>query len=367
METNMNRKFVLITGASLAMAMGSNVFAANANVTQKGSLLIWPRIDVTQGTSTWIRLVNDGPTAVRVKCYFMNEKKDRNDFEFDLTHNDPVIFNAKDGYSPEGQTGQAFPTGARAPFTGNSYKGELVCFAVNSDGTALIRHNNLAGTATVAAPYGASEYNAWSFRYSNGPEDAVVGTGDLLLNGTNYDSCPAYLLGQFSPKGTPAPTGGTYGLTYVDISSCRQDLRQDYVAQWTKLLFDVYEYDEDKRTGAYVCSNSFIETVLDPASTNQNPWNGIIHSENFRKDAQYYRVTGIASTQCNRFGRTYNTGLVGVQTSVITTNGVSQAVSAELHSSSAPAVGQQGNLNFGTGGFVKWDSSVGISSAPAAK
>ncbi|MGI9212945.1 MAG: hypothetical protein ACR2HF_10775, partial [Methylococcaceae bacterium] len=157
----MNRN-VLLTGITLAFALVSQSgLAANANTTQKGSLLMYPKIDVRNGVSTWVRLVNDSKTPVTVKCYYMDVEKHRVDFEFPLTKNQPMIFDAATGEGPS-RSVNAFPEGANYP----GY-GELICFAVSDDGTQLRDYNQLSGTATVAdATNGASEYSAWSFRYN---------------------------------------------------------------------------------------------------------------------------------------------------------------------------------------------------------
>lgn len=324
------KKTALMIGIATALAISSStVFAANANVSQKGSLLIFPKINVNDSYTTWVRIVNDGLVPVTVKCYYMDVNKNRNDFEFVLTKNQPFVFNAADGDSPQpiAQGANAFPAGVGI--------GELVCFAVNDDGTALRQFNNLAGTATVVKDaFGAVEYNAWAFKANT----ASPGSGDLLLNGTAYDTCPAYLFGQFSPTGSPAPWAGRYGDTYIDISSCKQDLRQDYSWNYTKLQFDVWRYDETRYTGAYECANSFFEDYLDGIRV--MPQN---FSNRLLKGPAYYRVQGVQSTQC---ANSTATGLVGVQTSFLPFD----MVAAELGAGNA----------VNTAGFVKWDAFGGL-------
>lgn len=323
------KKTALMIGITAALAIGSSsVFAANANTTQKGSLLIYPKIDVRAGTATLVRIVNDGLTAVVVKCYYMDVDKHRVDFEFPLTAHQPFVFDAESGDSYPAAAGgvNGFPPGANI--------GELVCFAVNSDGTALANFNNLAGTATVVNDGWVVEYNAWAFKYNGA---GAPPAGDLVLNGAAYDSCPAYLFGQFTPTGYRT-TVGVAGPTVIDISSCRQDLRQDYTRNETKLQFDVWKWDEKKLTGAYECANSFFEDYLD--RINVAPQN---FSNRLTRGPAYYRVQGVASTQCPY---SVATGLVGVQTSGVGYG----AVAAELGAGNTPA----------PAGFVKWDAFGGL-------
>jgi len=323
----MNRN-LLLTGITLAFALVSQTgMAANANTTQKGSLLIYPKIDVRNGTSTWVRMVNDSKDPVTVKCYYMDVEKHRVDFEFPLTKNQPVLFDAATGYSST-RSMNAFPQGPGYP----GY-GELVCFTVSDDGSALRTYNQLSGTATVAdIRTGAAEYSAWSFRAVG----EVADEKRIDLDGSHYDTCPAYLFGQYSPAGTPAPGKQVYGATTINISGCRQDLRQDFNWNNTKLQFDVWKYDETRLTGAYHCANSFAETTLDGVKTAPQNFSAAL-----LKDAAYYRVQGVKSTQCTD---SQNTGLVGIQTSVIPTLG---AVSTELAASNTAA----------PVGFVEWDAA----------
>ena len=104
------------------------------------------------------------------------------------------------------------------------------------------------------------------------------------------------MFGQFSPSGSPTPIGALYGTTTIDISSCKQDLRQDYAWNVTKLQFDVWRYDETRYTGAYECANSYFEGALDRISVMPQNFNNRL-----LKGPAYYRVQGVASTQCDRW------------------------------------------------------------------
>jgi hypothetical protein len=341
------KKTALMIGITTALAISSStVFAANANTTQKGSLLIFPKIDVrtlvgtseatSPKTTTWVQIVNDSvDTDVRVKCYYMDVAKNRLDFEFDLSTKETYRFNAKNG----------FPTDRPNP----GY-GELICFAVNRSGAAAIPYNNLSGTATVVRKNyqdgnnGAVQYNAWAFRY-NGTTSPIA-NGTLVLNGTTaYDSCPKYLFGQFFVKGTTPAGMGQVGDTQINISTCQQDLRQDYNWNVTKLQFDIYKRNEDRLTGAYECANSYFEDYLSGIDTG---------SQNFAslKGYGYYRVSGVYSTQCNGYNKvayqpsdvpvtSTATGLVGVQTTYLKNGAVATPLGA--------------SQNAHPPGFVKWE------------
>jgi len=105
-------------GIAVAVAVGmlsTSAFAMTpmGNVSNKGSLLIYPRIDVAGDNDTLVTLTNDSVGDVRLKCYYASSddlgqsysgtaasaksKKHFLDFTIDLTHNQPISFWAKTG------------------------------------------------------------------------------------------------------------------------------------------------------------------------------------------------------------------------------------------------------------------------------
>src|ERR671922_981735 len=150
-----------IWGTSLSVALLSTSAFAVApigNTTQKGSLLIFPRIDVSSKKDTIVRITNDYAKPVQLKCYFMDIEKNKVDFEFKLTNNQPFWFSASSGSGT--LPVQPFPT-----FGGHD-TGELKCWAVNAKGSEQISWNHLVGSATIYDydSRQAAEYNAWGFQ-----------------------------------------------------------------------------------------------------------------------------------------------------------------------------------------------------------
>src|SRR6184192_3205523 len=96
---------VVAVGMLSTSAFALTVFGNNS---QKGSLLIYPRIQVGAGQDTLITLTNDSSLPVRVKCYYatsdpvptpnsdpasaLRRLKHFEDFTIDLTHNQPVAW-----------------------------------------------------------------------------------------------------------------------------------------------------------------------------------------------------------------------------------------------------------------------------------
>ena len=113
---------------------------ATANTTQKGSILIYPKIDVTYNHDTFIWLTNDGPAAINVECYWVNGQnypgnlasgaQQFTDFEISLTDYQEFSFSSAYG-------GATLTTEAPA-FTGMNYQGFLACIAVIDNGQQAV-------------------------------------------------------------------------------------------------------------------------------------------------------------------------------------------------------------------------------------
>jgi hypothetical protein len=368
-----HRRFVF--GVLLALALfASPAFAAQnvANSTQKGSLLKFPFINLINEdlATTIIHISNDANAAVDVNCIYVNERKDRTDFQFTISHKGTVSWDVLSGKGEDDLGSLSFPLfPSGGSFPGNPNKGELTCFAVDVAGDAQIAWNHLTGVATVVSfgdidatqPLQSYKYSAWVFRARGSLADGTsVGTpGRILLTGGDvgtYDACPAYLIANFSPGGATVSTGRS-SLQYLDnnlaVASCNEDLRQDFVIHLTKLKFTVWNAQQTAFTGSYICADSVREFGLDPADAPPD----MKHPENFRfgvlgtTDARF-QVSGIVSTQCPG---SEATGLLGVLTTSIDIAGqVSETteVGANLQGAGVET------------GFVLWDPAGPVGSMP---
>jgi hypothetical protein len=187
--------------------------------------------------------------------------------------------------------------------------------------------------------------------------------GTINLNSVEYDSCPLYQIGIFTPinreprTGNPTGSGtatntsnpvtpsavpndpAAFNVYYnrLAIAGCNLNLQQDWTPVRTKLQFDIWNSEEVKFTGAFECADSWHETVFaDPSSfapTSPNAPNladqtyalagGAIDSAaaNFtfatlQSDVARYRVQGVKSTQCPN---SIAVGVVGVQSTDLLT------------------------------------------------
>jgi len=329
----MYRKFTVgfaLAASLLTTSAGAQTSPNVANTSQKGSVLVFPKIDLHEGTNTLVRLHNDGNNNVWVKCYWMNGQKYTTDFTFLLTRKQPFWIDARTGNGTKPVPG--FPVGLIGWYTpGDPFAGELKCWVTDNVASNQLRYNQLAGTATVYSVSGAYEYSSWNFKALTGPALSVVGTGGLInQNGTEYDYCPQYLHTSFVPSGV-----GPWGPSDLSVASCNQDFRQDYDKEYTKLQFTVWNEQEVGYTGAYQCIDSWYETFLERVSVNGR----LFSFAHLKTPVARYQVEGVASTQCPG---SKSAGLVGIQSSFFD----GDVVGSHLNSAGSKP------------GFIKWDQGV---------
>jgi hypothetical protein len=334
-------KQLAVLGAVLALSMASSSVLASgvANGEQKGSLLIWPRIDLTNGKTTLVTLTNDNVYAIDIKCYYMNSNKFRNDILFTLTKTQTKRWEVR---------ATDFPGTTAA-----TEKGLLVCWAQNYNGEP-ISWNHLFGKATIIDYTNGSayEYKAWAFK-SPQPYGTVLdpnGSGELPLDNVKYQSCPKFLMGEFVTQ-TPGLNSITLNSGNVispvrnllTVVGCNLDLRQDWQFTPTKLEFDVFDDLEVKYTNTWECADSWHETYLGEALTpatdpgfpafwinSGNKVQAEENSENFWIDPRtygFYRVYTSSKSNCaakvratNAVVQAQTVGLVGVQVTELGTD-----------------------------------------------
>lgn len=294
------------------------------NASQKGSLLIFPKIDTTviDGISrrdTIIRISNDYPRDTRVKCYWVDAEQRVDGFELLITSAQPIWFRASDGMGAgtyDGARAGSYPVMA-SPFFENRV-GELKCWAVNAAGSSQIAWNHLYGTAMIIDYTMLTAYEYNSINFTVRPSGYLLGEevpppGDILLSAKtrDYDACPKYLLFNFfssddafaRPIGLDGEASGvSMGRSSLTLVPCHQDLRQDRAPTCTKAKFDVWNENEVKFTGAYQCMKCWFEGYLQDLGTPAGipggrgganfTWKGL-HTTMGR-----LRVQGVASTAC---------------------------------------------------------------------
>lgn len=365
------RKALVVSHATAASTMAllaaGPAFAAQnvANPNQKGSLLVWPLITTGQSTAnrdTLVEISNDALSPVHVECEYVNEKKGRVNFDFELSGKQAASW---DVGTQDGDQVQPppFPTNTGDPATsGDPHRGELVCLATDDGRMFQVAWNELTGTATVinlgdiraVEPKRSFKYNAWAFAARNAsgvaPDNNSVpqGTpGSLMLSGANaagsYDACPLYITANFMPN---TASFGTINTIKSDLAvvSCNQDLREHYRRYNEMLAFTVWNSSEESFSGAYACESS-VDTVqlLAPSVTEGE----IFNYSTLRTAGAKLQVQGISATPPCKFP-TQASGLLGIVESSATIasgTGVDALVGSTTQGSGAEP------------GFVKWDPS----------
>lgn len=329
------KKHVLLGSLISAAVLAAPAYALDrANTAQKGSLLVFPKIDVSPGRDTLIRIENGFSTAVDITCYYQNGEKFTRDVHFRLTPLQPQVIIAS----------EEFPTDfGPLPGFGPRDRGEVKCWAVSRDGQNEMSFNHLAGTATIIdfEANTADEYTAWAFRCLN-PTDELADCGAtpgvLLLDGTEYESCPKKLTVGFSPTGA---FGGLFGPSTLHVATCNQDFQQDKNFFFTKLNFTVVREDERVFTGAFSCIDSWHETTLDGVQNNPANFSLALLGNNAR-----VVIKGVPSNRCAF--PTSPAGLVGV---------ISTQIGADVASTNLVGYGSQP-------GFIFYDAFEPIEQRP---
>jgi len=247
----MGKKFVQVSLAIflvLALATMASAAANVASTSQKGSLLVFPKVVsfTSAGTvDTLFFIANDYPDDTYIKCYWMDNNQSVEDFHFVITANQPIVFSAKyNTYGP--------------PF-GLDRVGSLVCWAQDKFDAKPVQWNHLYGYAMIQGGGVNVFYNAFAFPMVNlaAAYTPLANGAQLNLDGLGYYACPKYNITEFVPYGGALGNGPD-----LTLWPCKQDLRQDRTPTCTKAKFDIWNWNEVKFTGAYQCFKCFYEGFL---------------------------------------------------------------------------------------------------------
>jgi len=315
--------------------------AGRASTSQKGSLLIYPKVELRWDAAgqvvqdTYLSLVNDHPDSVFVQMYFVNGDLPTSavysggnlverahpgwnwvDVGIALTGNQPTYWSALNGtpgaggVSPLTVLDPGAPPGRPDPEHPGQrlLRGYVVAYAVDSLGRE-IRWNHLSGSAMLVnyADGTAWEYRTYGFQIVNPaiPHGAQSGTpGELHLNGLEYDSGFDLLVFNFQATGTQfangAPLGpGATGIphdTDLTLMPLTMDLRQETGGPvTTKASFTIWNQNEVKFTGLDRCVTCWDQHLF----TAYGVPNHFLRV-NLQTDAGWARVDGLASQVCDR-------------------------------------------------------------------
>lgn len=301
---------LFIVGVGLA-----NAAPNTTNLSQKGSVMVFPKIDTTGTNETYIFINNDNSIPVSIACYWVKVGGTSGtdtvtnpsecsvtfpvpaptqapiDFYIQLTKWQPIMFAASDGQSLNPDI---------IPISVNPFgvgKGYLACWAVDDGGDNQISFNHLSGRAAVLSTTLGYEYNAWGFAARTGVLGAPIPpAGTLTFDAVKYDAMPQYLIFDVPAIGAVRNDGYFWqNLDLTLIPGTQNFTNLAAVHGAVKAVFDVWNENETRYSGVSACMWCWMERFLDdPVIKNGTLFRvGNIHSAVVR-----FRVQGASGTGC---------------------------------------------------------------------
>jgi hypothetical protein len=326
--------------------------AGRANASEKGSLLIYPKVELrwnAQGQltqDTFISLFNDASAPTWVQLYFINgdaplpaDGAERAhpgwnwvDNQIQLTRDEPSYWSVASGLpkgvSPFHVLDPGPPPGRPDGLGGRILRGYVIGWAVNNNGQE-VRWNHLSGSAMVISYTGnwAYEYTPWAYQsrcvaHGAQPLDCTLfdanGTcctaqvipGNLDLDGFQYDLNPDRLSLDFFAAGSAGYGQGTTLNTDLVLLPASADLRQDSGGPVrTKAHFDIWNQNEIRFSGTTRCIACWDSTLL-----SQYGPPGHFMRATLQTDKGKARIDGQASTICQRSA---DAALLGIAVKIV--------------------------------------------------
>lgn len=310
-------KKVIVVLFAVLFVMGSGLAFASPKVgglSQKGSLLIFPKIDTTPGTETYILLSNDNNQPVSVYCDWVQVdpadtppalpecltispgdlakfpiKQTPSDSLFTLTPFQPVMFAASTGLSDD-----PIPVTVN-PF-GTNHRGYFACWAVDFDGTKQISFNHLSGMAYVLSATSGYSYPAWTFQGLGAPFKGAIGqAGTIKFDAVEYDAMPQYLVFTVPTLGTADNVNVFQNLEVTLLPGKQNFTNMTLVHNVTRAIFDAWNENEVRYSGGSKCGWCYWDDMLSTIVVGGNP---LFAATNMHTSVARFRVNGAASGTC---------------------------------------------------------------------
>jgi hypothetical protein len=336
----------LVGALALACANAASAQVPRVNTVQKGSLLLFSKIEIKWDESgnallqdTIVDISNDYPANVAIQAYFIN-----GDVELEKVCEDELCTNIVQTYEPGWNTADClFELTANQPHYWSAAKGSDKCqpftvldsqgpgrldpetnrtsrilrgyvlfYAVKYDRNAgstgewtEIRWNHLKGDAVIVNYQNGTawEYNAWAFQArSVGHGEPMPPAGVLRLDGVEYDSPYASLVLDFYASGSTALTGGQQQVmvdTDLTLHAVSVDLKQDNCGPiLTKVEAQIWNEFETKFSGTRRCICCWDQTMLSNWVRSISVPNHFTRAA-LRTDKGQARLDGVESTECD--------------------------------------------------------------------
>lgn len=307
----------MLCAAPVALAQQDRVSSS-----EKGSLLIWSKIEVAYQQDqliqdTFVSLTNDWATDVDFQLYLIQGDNTNplgywqfSDVGFTLTRDQPVYWSAATGQGTAGIGMTRWSDlGPGIVIDGVTYyRGLIIGWATSiPQGNRPIRHNHLAGHGTVVnyVQGWAFEYNTWAFAAITGTQGGLIpvipdADGSVQLRiGTDYVPSFNQLLLNFQAWGSSAWSTPDYLVvsdTALTLHPVDWDLRENSDAPpvITKAQFDVWNENEVKFSGAYKCVVCWDQSFLRTYGIPNHFGVGALQTNHGKA-----RIDGVASPLCN--------------------------------------------------------------------
>ncbi|MFZ2447317.1 MAG: hypothetical protein WAW37_13240 [Syntrophobacteraceae bacterium] len=331
------KKSFLVILALLFVAVWVSVAAAAPNVasvSQKGSVLVFPRFDISGDKDTVVILTNDYKLPVWVRGIYVSPTQETNDFLLELSPFKTISWSIRYGKS------DFIATVPRSFYE----KGYLIIFASDSTGTTQLNWNHLYALAKLVdysaqSSWQAWEYQPWTFAARTASLGQPVGDpGLIVLDGASFDACPQYLNYNIMMSGEAYDF---FQDTQLTLLPCKQDVTQYPKATRTKAVFQIANENETWLSGAEKCVSCWFEYLLSGISPNF--LKGIAGTS-----AGHFKVYGVASPKCNI------TGNAAVATPFV---GVAVEKLNFLAYGPVELAGTEGTSSGVAAGFIKYDSN----------
>ena len=324
------RSVVAVVAILLACARTKADEDCRAEATEKGSLLIYPTVEIEWNAAgqvaldTVLQITNDYPRDVTVQFYFINGDAPVEavfagdppslvvdpepgwnfvDCQFELTRDQTMTWSAARG-SPGGcqpftvldPDGRSDPDGLTSR---RVVRGYAMAWAVNADGEE-IRWNHLSGNTTIIdyEQTAAWEHEVFAFAAKSPdhglPPDARP--GQLILNGREYDAGYDLLLFEFNATGSSHRVGGATVSADSDLTLLvvEADLRDEHFEPTTTLaVYDIWDMNEHRLSGTQHFVTCWFQRLLSGFGV---PNHFLL--SNLHTDRGKARIQGIALEDC---------------------------------------------------------------------
>ncbi len=225
--------------------------SAEVSTDYPGAILVFPKIESDAQRDTIVQVTNNTGVRVFLRCFYVDGRVDRDggdpswlvtDFQITLTRSQPTVWVAGEGLPavPSDRPDDLYP--GPVPPVGDGFRGALRCIVVD-ESERPIGANALTGEATIIdrTTGDSHKYPAISVRGFS----ANNGDNTLLLDESEYGTCPRVLLLNHFFDDAPDPVVDAPIRTTLTIVPCSMDL-ENSVPGTATVQFEVFNEFEQR-------------------------------------------------------------------------------------------------------------------------